>query len=592
VLSAEAPLPDHDGPPRVRVVAREGASVALAHVGGSLVAYVADADARVLRAVDVDRQRELATIPLGGEPSQVIALADSRLVVALRDRGELAVLAGPGLAVQQRVAVASEPVGLALAPDDRTLVATSGWGHTLTVLDVADQLAVRAAWPVAAEPRAVLVTDDGTAAYVSHAVGPNAERVELATGKRRAITMSGGEDIEGRHQMHFMAPREACQGFSLARSIAPAGRIYAPDVQVATGDRDKPSDGYGGGTSSRPPEVFDVPVIDADRGEPLPASRDLRPSIANTTACVLPRAAVATPQGSLLVACAGADAVLELDGASVAPRDVELRSWHVPPGPAGIAIDASDNKAARAIVWSQAGHALTDIALGDIPHLATIALAHDDSPVARGRALFTATRDLRISNDGRACASCHPDGRQDALVWATPAGPRQAPILAGRLAGTAPYGWNGDAATVRAHLARTFTRLHGTGLAGDDLDALVAYLDALALPATDDAPLSPLAAEGETIFRSADAGCAACHGSDGRSPDGVAHDIHSGVQADTRDAFDTPSLRGLASSAPYYHDGRFATLRKLLDATRGHMGQKRVLTGHELDALVAYLETR
>ncbi len=105
------------------------------------------------------------------------------------------------------------------------------------------------------------------------------------------------------------------------------------------------------------------------------------------------------------------------------------------------------------------------------------------SPRARGRSLFFATADARISGDGRACASCHPDGRDDALTWATPLGPRQTPMLAGRLDGTAPYGWNGDAPSIAAHLRRTFARLKGSGLAGDDLDALLAYVATLAPPA-------------------------------------------------------------------------------------------------------------
>jgi cytochrome c peroxidase len=285
--------------------------------------------------------------------------------------------------------------------------------------------------------------------------------------------------------------------------------------------------------------------------------------------------------------------VLELDGASAVPRDATLRGWRVPEGPTGLAV-ADD----RAIVWSQLVHALTTFALGDTPSLVSLTLDlpsdHDDSRLARGRSLFFATADARISGDGRACASCHPDGRDDALTWATPLGPRQTPMLAGRLDGTAPYGWNGDAPSVAAHLRRTFPRLKGSGLAGDDLDALVAYVATLAPPAqpAEDDALSPLAAEGQDIYRSDQAQCAACHGDDGRTPDNVAHDIHSGVEVDAVDAFDTPSLRGLAGSAPYFHDGRFATLRQMLVATRGRMGQTRALDAHELDALVAYLETR
>jgi mono/diheme cytochrome c family protein len=151
-------------------------------------------------------------------------------------------------------------------------------------------------------------------------------------------------------------------------------------------------------------------------------------------------------------------------------------------------------------------------------------------------------------------------------------GPRQAPMLAGRLANSAPYGWNGDARDVAAHLESTFRRLHGTGLAGAAGD-------------------SALVAEGDAIYHSADAQCASCHGDDGRTPDGVAHDVRSEVQEDTRSEFDTPSLAFVAGTAPYYHDGRYPTLRALLVGSRGRMGQKRALSAHELDALEAYLRT-
>src|SRR6185312_14051808 len=98
----------------------------------------------------------------------------------------------------------------------------------------------------------------------------------------------------------------------------------------------------------------------------------------------------------------------------------------------------------------------------------------------RGRALFHTTDDPRISRDGRACASCHPEGREDSLTWSTPDGPRQTIMLAGRLEGSAPYGWFGKNGSVRTHVSQTFARLGGTGLTGEkgraDLDALIAWL--------------------------------------------------------------------------------------------------------------------
>src|SRR6185295_4434308 len=78
-----------------------------------------------------------------------------------------------------------------------------------------------------------------------------------------------------------------------------------------------------------------------------------------------------------------------------------------------------------------------------------------------GRQIFHTTGDARISRDGRACASCHPDGRDDAITWATPEGPRRSIMLAGRLEGTEPFSWNGVTKDVREHLTHTFDRLSG-----------------------------------------------------------------------------------------------------------------------------------
>jgi hypothetical protein len=60
--------------------------------------------------------------------------------------------------------------------------------------------------------------------------------------------------------------------------------------------------------------------------------------------------------------------------------------------------------------------------------------------LTRSRALFHETDDFRLSADGRACASCHPDGREDGLTWATPDGPRQTIMLAGRIDGSGLHG--------------------------------------------------------------------------------------------------------------------------------------------------------
>lgn len=56
-------------------------------------------------------------------------------------------------------------------------------------------------------------------------------------------------------------------------------------------------------------------------------------------------------------------------------------------------------------------------------------------------------------------------------------------------------------------------------------------------------------------------------------------------------AFDTPSLRHLALSAPYFHDGAVDTLEALIDHNGDRMGSTAALTAEERQALLAYLET-
>lgn len=585
-------------PPPVPIVRasedRVGSQVALARRGDATLAYVADEDATAIRIVDVTAQHELGTFLLPGKPAQLVVLADGRIAASIRDRNEVLVLAGTGLgdapfAIDRRVAVASEPIGLALTRDDATLLVASGAGHTLTAIGVRDA-EVTATWDLADEPRAVLVADDNQRAFVSHAVGGALDVVDLASPEVARIPLAGGEWMAGKHQIPFIVPRRPCQGFALAASKAPTGRIFAPDVLAFSGG-DQVSTGYG--STEVTPEIFDVAVVDEDRGtpiggnvvedgsrpKPLATSRVLH-SFEGAT-CALPRAAAASSSGSLFVTCLGADQVFELDGAQVAPESAVVRSWTVASGPTGIAVDDPSH---RVVVWSQFAQTLTSIELAP----GSVHALKLGNHVDRGRELFHATADGRISGDGRACASCHPDGRQDTLVWSTPLGPRQTPMLAGRLANSAPYGWNGDARDIADHLRRTFKNLHGTGLTGDDLHALIAYVQALPPPVRV-APAEPaVVADGKRLFDAL--ACSACHGDDGHTPDGARHDVGSKSEIDTRRAFDTPSLAFVGETAPYYHDGRYRTLRELLIESAGYMTPRK-LSPPELDALATYLAT-
>lgn len=584
----------------------DGSAIVLAELDGRTVAYVADEDDAIVRVIDVEDGRELSNVRLGGTPGQLVLRKDGRLVATIRDTSQVAVLSGGGseaskLTVEKRIDVAADPVGLGLSADGATLVVTSAWGKTVTVLDAAS-LDVRSEHRVAREPRGVVVSSDGKRAFVSHVVGGMLDVISLeamsgadAKKAKKGIAVDGVEQIFGRHMGTFDQKRAACQGFALAR--AETGRVFAPHVLAFTGDPAESSSGYGGGSEGRESEVFHVPVIDEDAARVLPESMRLAGGLEGLPGkCALPRAATVGKAG-LYVTCLGDDVVALFDADAVNPHDLVLGRWAVPSGPTGIALD---EKHSRAIVWSQFAHAITRVAIGDGSEtqrpfaLSSVTLPRDtraSAKLERGRALFHATKDDRISSDGRACASCHPDGRDDTLVWSSPNGPRQTPMLAGRLSGAAPYGWNGDAADVSTHLVQTFKRLGGKGITGDDKDALMAYVASLRAPPAGKAKDPAAVLRGQAIFRSPAAECSSCHGSDGDLPDGVSHDVKSRIGGDQRAKFDTPSLRFVGGSAPYFHDGRYKDLRTLLTKSDGKMGHTKQLAPSDLSDLEAYLES-
>jgi DNA-binding beta-propeller fold protein YncE len=620
---------------------RTGSTIALATVGGRTLAYAADEDDQSVHVIDVDGQRELGETALAGRPSQLMFLPDGRLVVLLRDRSELVVLESNDdpatLEARCSVETAPEPVALALTPDDRTVLVTSGWGRTLAGFD-GSGLARTLEVSLAREPRAVVASDDGKYAYVSHAVGGKASRVDLAAARADEVSLHG-HDVFQRQQMRQMKLQIAqmqqrgtavpasfveslktieqgepsCQGFALAKSADPGGRILAPQVLVQTGDSSQRSPGYGNDQQST--EVPDVAVIDEASGEPLATSLERGqdrfgwgrgdPRDAEKPECLLPRAAAYDAAGkNLLVTCLGIDQVIAYDGLSASPARAERRRWSVAAGPNGIAVEP---ERARAVVWSQFDRALdvVDLSSNELvddkgqpqPLAPRIAMPKSDlrkttDTVALGRQLFHAVGDTRISRDGRACASCHPDGRDDALVWSTPEGPRRSIMLAGRLEGTAPYAWSGAEKDLADHLAITFDRLNGeSGLKSMELEALMAFVQSLPPP-----PVTSRGADatkvlrGKELFASTEVGCSSCHGGKAAT-DGLRHDVSSKTKADLYGNFNTPTLHLVGGTGPYFHDGRYKSLRELLTSNDDKMGRTKQLSPGDLEALEIYVGT-
>lgn len=618
-------------------LSRSSSTVALARAGEKTLAFVADEDARRVSVIDVDAGRELTHAELAAAPGTLLLSASGRVAVSLPSRSEVQILAydSDKLASVCAIATAPEPAALALTPDARTLLVTSAWGQTLAAFD-AVALAEQYRLPLPRDPRAVAVSADGARAYVSHAVGGSVSVVDLAARRVERVSVDAppspaalerdrsfresfepsiraaeGEAraeltrrLEEQLKVVRMPERVANQGFSLVIHQK-SDRVLIPQVEVEPGQQGFRSNGYGAGNPIS--IAASVAAIDGASGRldthsipPVPSWRAPSLTTPENDICLLPRAAaIDETHGTLLVTCLGTDQLAGYDASAPSPVDAPLFRIRVAAGPTGVAVDQAKR---RAVVWSQFERALNVVPLPEAgaplvakdPEVRRIALgaANDEmaGPIALGRRLFHAAGDPRIARDGRACASCHVGGRDDGLVWSTPGGPRRTKTLAGLLEQTAPYSWDGSAASVHDQIDSTIERLDGQGgLRAVERDALVAYLAALPAPPRVD-ETDALVERGAALFVSAETGCSTCHAG-ARRTDGARHSISSATDADDTARFDTPSLAFLSGRAPYFHDGRHATLRDVLAAKGDKMGRTSHLGERDLAALEAFLRT-
>ncbi len=596
--------------------ARSGGSIGLATRGKDRVAYVADAEGGRVHVVDARSGAVRSAVRLGGKPRQLAVVGDGRVVVTLEDEASVVVLApstdrGLGALCARRLP--DGPWGVAVSADDADVIVTSAWAGAVTVLDAAT-FTPRATVAVPRAPRGVVV-GERRFAYVTHLVGGTLSRVDLDAlhvgptsvelAARASSPLVPDVQVDGW--------RTASQGYALtsvivapsggAEAPTPSGR-FAPELGPGKGTRPKAPAPYAEG----PPERILAPLVSVDPGSPrtganyysaplgMPRQTAAVSAVDPSTArplsdrvlamspldpvgeCLLPRA-IKARGGLAFVACQGIDAVLTLDARALDPSRAELRRVHVPEGPTGLALDESGGL----LVHSEHARAVTALdARGGVVWSTLLHGGSAGEAWIRGRKLFHRTDEPNISRDGVGCASCHPDGLEDGVTWTTPEGPRQTPMLAGRLHGTAPYGWSRDQTTLARYVTDTIGRLGGRGLADQDMTALVAYLEALPAPR----PRRDEAAgeRGRELFYAEDVGCATCHVA-GRGVDGRSHAL-AGAHP-----MDTPSLRFVGATAPYFHDGRYATLEELLSDPRSHMGASHVLATEDRAALAAFLRS-
>lgn len=554
----------------------------------------------------------------------------------------------PLAADPKKFSVGLEPRAMALAADGQTLYVGLGGLHEVVALNAVsgEKLATAAVSgaPLAlavADKMVVVSLDNGEIARLQTAGGKlTTDKAVMAASGASLVSTCADTGRKGRRALGAVY-EPATQAVSVARVVAAPGTvedIVTANIAEQNGKTKGGAGGYGGNGKT---ECFDGP------------RRPVEPSVITVRAATAKNPAaemIGTPRRNpaTLEALAGrfdqpadvaAHPTRRLLAMPATGTDNVLLMHAVDPGNAG-ALEAAELKTGQAPIavafsddgrfaytldsqdiavrvfdlggWLKSGDAGASVSELPVIQSQTKVVFGEDvlPPNARlGRRTFTFAGNPSLSKAGTfACATCHADGGEDKLVWMVADGPRQTPALAGRLDGTGPFNWKGSEATLQHNMVKTVHRMGGNGLSDTELASLEQFL-LVGLPK---APPNPnLAADGQLtaqqvhgkeLFERADIGCAACH-TGGTGTDGMQHDVGTGGIGDqmavkvsnnsgaalAAGVFDTPSLKNLWNTAPYFHDGSAATLMDAI--AKPTMGHASKLGAADRADLIAYLLT-
>jgi len=292
------------------------------------------------------------------------------------------------------------------------------------------------------------------------------------------------------------------------------------------------------------------------------------------------------------------------------PRRPLAASFEVGHGARGIVLSKSGE-----VAWVDVGfdHAvarleLADDATGDettgieptLQRTRETTPTHLSSAGEQGRRLFYDAKNTHLTPTGVvACATCHPRGGEDGLVWFLhtddiPAKLRRTPPAWDAKPGAFPLHWDGHYDDPDDLVTDTIRELMEGDALVVDVSAVSTYMEEIPPPVG--RPLSDdeqaRAERGAELFESA--GCADCH-TGAQFTDGSPHAVVEATgdaPADLAEAI-TPSLVGIRGRDPYLHDGRARSLRDVLTTynTNDTMGVTSRLSADDVDDLVLYLET-
>jgi YVTN family beta-propeller protein len=596
-------------------VYRSPIAVAVAPDGKTLCA--SDATAGCVVVIDLASGKPHGEIAVPGEPRGLVFSADGKtLFVAERNAHAVAVIDTAQGAVARRIAVGPWPVALALAEKANRLYACNRGDHTVSVVDLAAGKELKRV-PVVREPAFAAVT-------------PDLARVVVAN----MLPVGAGTDSALGAEVSVLD----------AAAMAEKARVRLPTGStVVTGVAASPDGRWAYVTHAL--GRFNLPITQLDRGWVHTYALSILDLSSNSllTTVLLddltggsadPWAVVVSADGKRLwVSHAGTHEVSIVEIGKVH----ELLEGKVPDDLAKLKDGNRDNiwvriRQDRKLVSKLANDLTALYIAGAIRRAPSggngprgLALAPDGQKLyvanyfsgtvgvleaSSGKLLGTlavgpqapadaARRGEMYFHDAtkcfqrwHSCASCHPDGRVDGLPWdfmRDGIGNGKDVISLVLMHQTSPHNRRAMRPDPRECMRTGVVGSHLIVPESNDVDDLVAYASSLVPERNPNLPqFAAAAARGKAVFEGK-AKCAGCHPAP-YFTDLKQHNVGIVTPLEPDGKYDTPTLIEAYRTAPYYHDGRAATMRDALVKHGGDRhGNTKDLTPEELDDLIAYV---
>jgi len=574
----EAPEPSPTPPPVI-------GGTMIVTAGGNF-AVASDPARNIVVTMDIATRQIVSTVALEptDEPGRLVEDGAGRIHVALRRAGAIATLFD-GQVVSRRAAC-PEPRGIVWqASTDQLHVACEG-GELIT-FPAGGGAAVRNV-RVERDLRDVVIVND----HLVVTTFRNAEVLSLdAQGRVLHRVKPTGVVRSAFTEFGEFQEKEARPIVGYRAIPMPSGEILLVHQRSTGGPLSISPGGYGQSDCGDGPVESTVSFLPTDFSGPvrLPTDPDEKPAPMRRLARgVVPVDIAQSPDGGWFAVVLSGSRTVRLIGRTTLaigefedpcgfePTDMDIAADHEAYGlPVSAAFTPSG---ALVVQWD---NAMTVESLGTPGLTNGYVVLPEPYTVDPGRILFN-----KPTSSGLACASCHPEAREDTMVWDFGSfGRRRTQNIRGHLAERAPYHWGGDMVNLRMLTEEVMvSRMGGEQPDAEGMFALTHWLGELR--PIDPAPPVDIAAvdRGRVVFE--EAACATCH-------NGPLFTNNALVNVGTGGNFKVPTLLGVGARAPYLHDGCAPTLRDRFGPCGGGdlHGVTSTLSAAEMGDLIAFLES-